>query len=125
MTDYQKKLYDEEEAISEDLNRKTIKVTKWQINEIFEKAGHQQDVVVGLYKLAYPDWDDIILIDGFPKCDRGMQKYIFDKFIDFDHKHHPNVIKGGLWMNNGFSTLDSEHLDWEIDIEGIPVKYKD
>jgi hypothetical protein len=100
-------------------------VTKWQIDEIFEKAEHQQDVVVGLYKLAHPDWDNIVLIDGFPKCCKEMNLYISRKCMDFDAKQHPNVFKGGLWMNNGFSSLGSEHLNWEIDIEGIPIKYKE
>lgn len=91
-------------------------ITKEQIDKCFEGKDHQADVVVALYKLAFPNWNSIAKIDGWPKVNKAVNEYIFRKFIEFDEKHHPNVIKGGRWMNNGFSTLDSDHLDWQIDI---------
>lgn len=91
----------------------TIKITKKQIDDIFEQSENYAEAVVGLYKFAYPDWENISKIDGFPRCGREMSEYIFEKFITM----------GGelIWMNNGFSTCNSEHLGWEIDIDGVPV----
>ena len=103
----------------------TIKVTRKEINKIFDEAEHQADVAIGLYKLAFPDWDDITKVDGFPKVSKSMNKHIFRKFIEFDEKHHPNVIKGGLWLNNGFSSLEADHLDWEIDVSQVILTYKE
>ena len=102
----------------------TIKITKMDIDQCFEGIEHQADAAVALYKLAFPNWDDITDIDGWPKAGRDMCEYIFRKFFEFDEKHHPDVIKGGLWLNKGFSTLNNDHLDWEIDTSDCKLTLK-
>ena len=103
-----------------DMNRK-VKVDKKIIDACFE-VEHQADAMVNLYKLVFPDWNEIAKIDGFPRCDKDLCVYICRCFIAFDEKHHPNVIKGGLWLNNGFSSLGADDLDWEIDANDIPIR---
>lgn len=89
-----------------------ITITTDQIKAIFEEAEHQSDYAIGIYKLAFPDWDEIKEVKGWPRISVNMNKFIFSLAIDFDKKHHPKVQCGGLWMNKGFGS-DSE-IDWGI-----------
>jgi len=102
-----------------------MKLSEAQIDKIFEEAKDQSDYIVGIYRLVFPDWDDIEAVNGWPTISKKTSEYIFDKAMEFDAKHHPDVIMGGMWMNNGFSTLDGEHLAlWEVDITTAKVTYK-
>jgi hypothetical protein len=75
---------------------------------------------VAIYKLVMPDWDNIEKIHGFPEAGNDLWKFICRQFIAFDEKHHPNVFKGGIWMNSGFSS--NGHLDpWEISFDSCQV----
>ena len=103
----------------------TIKVTREEINKIFKEANHQEEIVIGLYKLALPDWDNIKKVNGWPTINKSTNEHLFIKFREFDRKKHPNVIAGGLWLNMGFSSLDSNYLnDWEIDTSHLALTYQ-
>ena len=102
-----------------------IIISKEDINEIFEESKDQGEATVRLYKLAFPDWENIIKIEGWPSIGQEAGEYIHRKFMRFDSEHHPEVISGGLWMNSGFSTFDNEHLGWEIDISTCTATYKE
>jgi len=96
------------------------KSLKEHIKAIFEQHEHQSDALIDIYKLVFPDWDHIKKIDGFPESGEDLWKFICRGFIAFDEKHHPNVFKGGIWMNNGFSS--NSHLDpWEINFQKCKV----
>ena len=86
------------------------KITRKQIDEIVKNAEGQADILIGVYKLVFPDWDELEKVGGFPTCSKAMSEYMFRKCGEFDRKHHPDVIAGGLWMNMGFSTLDNDHV---------------
>jgi hypothetical protein len=93
-----------------------MEISRVQVDEIFASSDHQADVLVKLYRLVYPDWDNIKKLHGWPKCGKALADYIAKAFMAFDRKHHPKVMPGGLWMNNGFSTLDNDYLGpWEVD----------
>lgn len=93
-------------------------ITKKEVEKIFASSTHQVEVVEALYRLAFPDYDDIVKLNGFPETGKKLSKLIWDKFFEFDRKHHPNVMQGGRWMNNGFST--NENLgDWEVDVSRV------
>jgi len=89
---------------------KVMPIPKETIDEIFKRNDessdpHQATVIVELYKMVVHDWDRITKIDGWPIVSKETNEYLFRKFMDFDEKHHPTVLKSGLWMNNGFSTI--------------------
>lgn len=109
-------------------------LTKEEIDAIFEKYDHQQNVCIALYKLVYPDWDKIKQVVGWPKAGKAVSEYLMQQFIRFDRKHHRGrrkgdvrdrgCVAGGLWLSSGFSTLDTEHLyPWEV--ERAPVIYEE
>lgn len=80
---------------------------KQEIDEIFEKANHQAEIVLALYHKVHPDLDKIQRLEGYPRVSRELSTYLFEKFIEFDRKNHPDVMAGGMWMNKGFSTDES------------------
>ena len=93
---------------------------KGHIRDIFRKHDHQENVLIDLYKMVFPDWDRIKKIEGFPEAGSALWKFICDRFMDFDRKHHPDCLKGGAWMNSGFSA--SSQLDpWEISLDNCKV----
>jgi hypothetical protein len=93
-------------------------ITKEEVEQIFASSNHQVEVVEALYRLVFPDYDDITKLNGFPEAGERLSKLIWDKFFQFDFTHHPGVMPGGRWMNNGFST--NEDLgEWEVDAGGI------
>src|SRR5210317_1462711 len=99
---------------------KVINLPKKVIDEIFERSSnsaipHQADVIVELYRLVIPVWDEVKKIDGWPIVTKKTSEYLFRKFMDFDDKHHPTVLRGGLWMNNGFSS----------NMELVPIELED
>ena len=67
--------------------------------------------------MVFPNWDDIEKVDGFPKISSKTNEYLFRKFRTFDREHHPKVMASGLWLNNGFSSLDGNELKF---MEVIP-----
>lgn len=95
-------------------------LTEKKIDEIFNKATHQAEIINELYKVAYPEWDMIREINGFPQISGDLNLYISAKAIEFDKKHHPGVLAGGAWMNKGFS--GREHIK-DGRIIRAPVKY--
>lgn len=76
---------------------------KAEIDQIFETATHQEQALIGIYKLFLPDWETIEHINGFPSCSEELWKYVCNKFFALDKKYHPNCLAGGAWLNNGFS----------------------
>ena len=101
---------------------KTIKLSQVTIDKIFEKAEEQADYAINLYRLAFPEWNNINHVDGYPRVSETTNKYIFGKAISFDKEKHPNVMNGGLWLDKGFGT-NEEVKDWEITLEDCVIEY--
>lgn len=89
-----------------------MQLDKVVVEKLFVKYDHQADVLIDLYRMVYPNYDQIKKIDGFPHVNRETTNWFFDKFIDFDKLNHPEVMAGGMWMNNGFGTSHDEKLDF-------------
>lgn len=100
------------------------KLTKETIDKVFEQFDHQTDVCIGIYKLVFPNWDNIEKVDGWPSISKNTNEYIMRKFISFDRIHHPDVIKGGIWLNYGFSSLNNNVPDWMVDDENVNIILK-
>ena len=101
-------------------------ITKEQVKEIMEASSHQQDVVVGLYKLVMPEWENIKQVHGWPTISGETWEYISREFMEFDRKHHPSVMSGGLWMNNGFSTVKGKDLEFgQVDMSTCEIEMEE
>jgi hypothetical protein len=100
-----------------------MKLSEKAVMLLFSVAEHQQDVLVGIYRLVYPEWDLIEKIDGWPTINKETWKIIQRKFMEFDRVYHPDVMLGGAWLNVGFSCQGSEDLeDWEVRKAPIVLK---
>ena len=95
---------------------------KSRIMAIFEKSNHQEQVLVGLYRMVFPDWDRISKIHGYPEAGDDLWKFICQQFQTFDRVHHPDCMAGGSWMNTGFS-VNHNLDDWEIGFDNCTVQY--
>jgi len=94
-----------------------------EIDAIFETSRDQAEACVALYRLAFPDWDEITQIEGFPGVGKEAGEYIWKHFIAFDREHHPEVLNGGLWLDKGFSTLEGAELGpWELSTANCKVE---
>jgi len=104
-----------------------IKLDKTAVKKLFEDNDHQFQVIEGLYRMVYPDYDDIEKLEGWPTITENTNRDISRLFINFDRKHHPNVFNGGLWMNNGFSQMCAGEFDledWEVETSTGKPRYK-
>ena len=106
-----------------------IQLSKEIIDQLFEYElkevnPHQSNILIKLYKIAYPNYDNIEKIENWPTIGKETSTYLFDKFIQFDKRIHANVMAGGLWMNSGFSWDDSMP-NWIIDNSKCIIKYKE
>jgi hypothetical protein len=106
-------------------NSEFIPLPKEKIDEIFEAAEDQRVYTINLYKVALPNWDEISQVNGFPKVNSKTNEYIFQKAGKFDLEKHPGVMNGGLWLNNGFSSLDAEDIpEWNISLRDVLLVMK-
>ena len=94
------------------------------IKDIFDKHDHQQQVLIGLYQMVFPDWYRIVKIHGYPTAGEDLWQYICRHFQEFDRTHHPDCMPGGIWMNTGFS-VNYQLEGWEISFEYCQVEYND
>ena len=98
----------------------SLDALKDNITKIFSKHEHQEYILIDLYRMILPDWDHIERIDGYPEAGNALWKFICNNFIEFDQKHHPDVFKGGIWLNTGFSA--NSNLDpWDINFENCKI----
>ena len=95
---------------------------KSRIMAIFEKSDHQEQVLIGLYRIAFPDWDQISKIKGYPEVGNEMWLFVCRLFQKFDHDHHPQCMPGGAWMNTGFS-VNHKLEGWGISFENCQVEH--
>lgn len=104
------------------MKQKDVILTAQMIDEIFEHSTNQYDALFSLYRIVYPEWDNIAKIESWPSISESTWDYICKKFIILDDKYHPNVLNGGLWMNNGFSI--KKMPDWIVDKSNTAILLK-
>ena len=105
-----------------ELNLNSPEEMKEYIEGLFEKHEDQGYVLIDLYRLVFPDWDRIDKITYSPKIGKRFWRWICRQFIDFDTKYHPEIMHGGIWFNQGFSS-DDKLSDWEISFKDANVTF--
>ncbi len=100
----------------------TKTLSKETIDTIFATAKVQWDYVFGLYRTAIDNWDEVLHVHGYPATSPNTAEYIWQKAIRYDKEHHPDVLSGGAWMNNGFA-VDKTMPDWTVQYDEDIVEY--
>ena len=109
------------------LNHVEIKpLSKYQLQkrlqEIFDYASSNTEALVEIYKLVFPDIEQIQKIEGHPVADKNLWTYIWRLFIQLDRKCHPQEFAGAIWINKGFG-MNSGLASWSIDLSKCKVIY--
>ena len=104
-----------------------VSLTKKDILRIFrlaKKYKRQHLYLICLYRICLKRagiyWNKVEKYENFPKINSELGKFFWDNAIKFDREFHPNVMPGGLVLNNGFSldetlpentvTINTEHI---------------
>jgi len=99
----------------------TILIDPDEVDKLFIEHTHQAELISALYRMLYPNMDEIEKVNTYPYINETTHYYLGSKFIAFDKKHHPDILPGGAWMNWGFA-CDTDLEDWEVHISGYTVK---
>ena len=108
-----------------------VRLNAEEVKAVFDTATDQGDALVALYRMAFgSEWDRIEKLDGWPTCNQYTSAAICKMFMDFDERRTPgcgtfprSVMPGGIWLNNGFSTLNTEGLkNWQVRLCGYTVQ---
>jgi len=98
-------------------------MTKEQVEQVFVDAMTHEDYLIGIYRLVFPDWDNIERIERWPACNEFTWSAICRMAMDWDQAH-TNCFAGGAWMNNGFSCDKTIKQNWYVSLAGCNVIYK-
>jgi hypothetical protein len=88
-----------------------------QVNALFSSYSKECDVLLGLFRLAIPNWDQVeYVLEGKPHIGESGWHTIYGLFRNFNENHPgENIFPGGIWLSMGFS-IDRTLGAWEIDI---------
>jgi hypothetical protein len=87
-----------------------------QVKDLFSSNSKECDVLIGLFQLAIPNWDQVeYVLEGKPHIGEVGWHIIYNLFCEFNENHPgENMFPGGLWLSMGF-LVDKNLEDWEID----------
>lgn len=97
------------------------RLSREQIDAIFEKAQSQSEYIVELHRAVVPDFDQVERLDDYIECSQELGEYLFEKAIEWDKANHAG-FPGGGWLNWGFSVRNTSLTGEEINLPTI--KYK-
>jgi hypothetical protein len=89
-----------------------VKLDPEAVSEIIADAKHPIEYLEGIFKLVFPEWDEIETIEDWPECNRTTWLDIADQAMKRDTEilegrpHNDRYMPGGPWMNSGFGTND-------------------
>ena len=100
----------------------TVSLNREAVEALFETCTHQGEVLVGIYRMVFPEWDRITSLKGYPRVNHDTWGHIAKLFMALDAKHHPDCLPGGAWMNTGFGSCN-DVPDWEADLSECKLEY--
>lgn len=103
-----------------------IQIDRDQVRRIFETAKTPDDYLLGMYRMAFAEWDSIKSIQGWPAVSRATSEELFRLAIAADTRiMRDNAIQGcmagGSWLNSGFGSK-SDLPDWQIDVSTCTIE---
>lgn len=108
-----------------------MKLDKEAVKAAVLAAATESDALVALYRMLYPQWEDIEKIGDdaqpWPACNSKTWKEICRVFQDLTNRlnqarrYDKQVMPGAVWMNNGF-TQDETLKDWWVKPATVKLK---
>jgi hypothetical protein len=110
----------------------TVRLDRAEVEDLFRTAPDESTALLGLFRMVYPNFDDIEKVDGYPVCNKETSNKICRHFIELTRTlnyHRPfdrQLQVGGYWLNYGFSVLNvPENLpDWWVIPAPVILKEK-
>lgn len=99
---------------------KRVMLDKEAVEKLFREAKSQEEYLVGLFKMVFPNWYDIKQIGQWPVCNEKTWKWICQLCMDADERLKLDVMKGGAWLDKGFSTATLPDYAVEYDESKLP-----
>jgi len=104
------------------MESKQITLNPDTVADIFKNATTQADYLIPLYRMVFPNWDNIEKVNGWPQCNKNTWLKIarlcepVDQSINKQRGWDKQLMVGGAWLNNGFSCHESPQglEDWQI-----------
>lgn len=91
---------------------KLVRLNPDEVKEAILTAPGESDAVVRVFRLVYPDFDNIKSVDGYPTCNKATwlkictwMRDLSDR-LNMERDRMKQVMPGGAWMNYGFTTTD-------------------
>ena len=94
---------------------------KSYIETIFKQNNHQQDALIDLYQMLFPDWEQLKTVGGYPEIGKALGNFLGRKFRAFDRKHHPDALVN-FWKRDGFK-LNEALSPWEVSFKSCHLQY--
>lgn len=88
------------------------KLTREQVALVIKTTADTAEAIDTLYRLVVPNYDNLERVRN-PQANRSTNEAICQMMIDRDEELKVKYMKGGNWLNWGFSTDDSLE-DWEV-----------
>lgn len=99
---------------------KPVKLDKEAVKQAILKAESETAALEAVYRMVYPNFDQIDKVDGHPACNDYTWKAICMHFVDLTNRLNKardivrnQVLPGGPWMNFGFAG-GSDLGDWYV-----------
>lgn len=103
------------------MKEQTVKLDPEAVAAIIAAATTPVSYLEGIFKLVFPEYDEIETIEDWPECNRttwldiAEQTRTRDSEILEGRGFNDRYMAGGPWMNSGFAQDDKDDLaDYEI-----------
>lgn len=104
---------------------KPIKLNAEAVREYILSAEGETQAIERVFRLVYPNFDDIKSVNGYPVCNRATWLLICGFFrtltlrLNEQRGRMNQIMPGGAWLNWGFSSTDREGrtmelADWQV-----------
>ncbi len=101
-----------------------IKLSKEMITRICSEANSEAEATVALYKVAFPEFDNIKVIKKWPRVSTATAVFIMTQMRL--KKDINGGTAGGLWLNRGFSSATNSGMpDWVVDTSDCGLVMKE
>ena len=98
---------------------KLINFSKTVIDEICKKAPDVTTAFLEFYRIAFPEFDNVKQIDGFPVVSEQTAIYCIEQLQTLSKDAFDVNM---LWLNKGFSS-DKSVPEWKISVENVKLTF--
>lgn len=100
-----------------------ISLPKTLIQDIINESETPVESVIGLYKHAIPNWDNVESVNHFPQVNKETSLFIINTMSKGLNGNDKSRLMMS-WANNGFGCIKKDVPEWVVDIKEDKIIYK-